>query len=466
MDYGALLPEIAVLAGAVAVLLSGSFLPRVRQGLVLLIAWPVLGVAAIGGLLQVGAAPTTIFTGTFTLDVATAAVRILAPVSAAAVLALGRAELRGTARESETVALLLLATLGALVVAGANDLLVLAAGFLLSSIPLYGLIGLRRTPAAAEAVLKTYLQGALFGVVMLGGIAVLNGLGGATAYEPLRTALAGAPAVALAIGAIGVTTGLLFEAGAVPAHFWVPDATQASTRTVAAFLTTVPKLAALVALARLVQVVDGEVDLALVVAVVAAISMTVGNLAAFWQRDVLRLLGWSTVSQVGYLLMPLVGLRGAGGSALLLYLAGYTVTNLTAFAVVAALPGQRNLDDWAGVGRRHPLVAAALVVALLSLVGTPPTAVFFGKLAGFTAAWEGGYAWLAVIAAVNSVASLFYYLRWITAVLRPASAAASAPAPARSSAQVAVALGALTLIVGIGVVAMGGEPIQILTARP
>lgn len=450
MDYGALLPEMALLAGAVVVLLGGSFLPRDRQHLVVPVAWVVLAVAIGGGVLQALAPPRTIFTGTFALDAATAAIRVLAPASTAVILGLGRPEQRGRPRESETVVLLLLATLGALVVTGANDLLVLVTGFLLSSIPLYGLIGMSRTAAAAEAVMKTYLQGALFGVVMLGGVTLLFGAGRATAYPELEKALATAPAAVVALGAVGVVLGLLFEAGAAPAHFWVPDATQAATRTAAAFLTTVPKLAALIALARLTEVLTGVVALPLALAVIAAATMTIGNLAALWQQDVRRLIGWSTVSQVGYLLMPLVALRGNGiPSALLLYLLAYAVTNLTVFALLAALPGRERVQDWTGAGRSHPLLVGALIVALLSLVGTPPTAVFFGKLGVFTAAWDAGYGWLVVVAAVNSVVSVFYYLRWINAALRPDDGLRRVTGPAPLPAGITLAMAGLTLVAGV-----------------
>ncbi|GFN02360.1 hypothetical protein Smic_09160 [Streptomyces microflavus] len=143
--------------------------------------------------------------------------------------------------------------------------------------------------------------------------------------------------------------------------------------------------------------------------------MTLGNLAAFFQRDVKRLLAYSTVSQVGYLLMPVAvaGRSDLAQQALLYYLAAYAVTNLGAFAVVSALPQARNLTDYRGLSRQRPLLAASLVICLLGLVGTPPTAVFVGKLQAFSAVFDADYAWLAVLAAVNTVASLFYYLRWI-----------------------------------------------------
>lgn len=447
-DYAALVPEIAVLAAAVGALLTGSFLPRTKQSWVLAIAFAGLSVAVVGGVVGAVRPVGSAFTASFALDSGTAFLRILAPVATSAVLALGAKEIRGQARESETVALLLLATLGALVLGGAHDLLILATGFLLSSVPLYGLIGIGRTPAAAEAAMKTYLQGALFGVVMLGGVTALYGVGGATEYGRLSRGLVAAPPAAVALGAVAVLVGLLFEAGSVPAHFWVPDAAQGSRRLVAAFLTTVPKLAALVAVLRFTAVVQPEVDLALVVAIIAAAGMTVGNLAALAQSDVRRMLGWSTVAQVGYLLMPVAGISaGSAAPSLLLYLGGYAVTNLAAFAVVAAQPNRPRVEDWRGAARSHPALTAALLIALLSLVGTPPTAVFLGKVAVFATAWAGGYGWLVAIAAVNTVASLFYYLRWFAACFR---APADGGEPSRPAFRVA---GGVGLVLAAGVLA-------------
>lgn len=453
----ALLPEVCVLAGAVLTLLAGSFLPRERQWIARLVAVAALLGAGIASALAVGEAPRVVYGATFAVDTATGVLRLVVLAATLLVVGLGIDELAGTRRESETYALLLLGALGALVVGSASDLLVLTVGFLLGSIPLYGLVGLPRTAGAAEAALKTYLLGALFGVVLMLGVTVLYGVGGATAYRDLAAGLAGAPAAAVAVGVLAVLAGLMFEAGAVPAHFWVPDAAQAAGTPAAAFLTTVPKVGALVAALRLVPVVPDPVDAPLLVAVLAAATMTLGNLAALGQTDVRRLLGWSTVSQVGYLLLPVaVAARSAEAlPALLVYLGGYAVTNLAAFAVVAAVPGRRTVGSYRGFAASAPWPAGALVVALLSLVGTPPTAVFVGKLTAFTAAWDGGLAWLVVVAAANTVISLAYYLRWLApAFRRPAEEdRPEGPRPYAAAAAVLAAACVLALGAGLGVVA-------------
>lgn len=460
-SVSALLPELWLLVGSLVVLLTGSFLPRRRLGWVR----PLTGVALLGSAASAAVAfagpDRLVYDGTFAVDPATGAVRLVAVVSTLLVVALAGDELRDHLRQAEICCLLLLGTLGTVVLAGAHDLLLLVTGFLLASVPLYALVGLTRTAAAAEAALKTYFFGSLFGIVLMAGVVVLYGLGGETSYAVLSTSLTGAPRGPLTVATVAVVGGLTFKAGAVPGHFWVPDAAQGSSSFAASFLTTVPKLGALVALYRLVMMLPADSRAPLLIGVLAVSSMTLGNLAAFGQDDPRRLLGWSTVSQAGYLLVPVAvaGRTTLALGALLVYLAGYAVTNLAAFAVVAALPQRRTLASYAGLGATRPWLAAALVVSLLGLVGTPPTAVFVGKLAIATAAWDGGLAWLTAAVLVNSLLSLFYYLRWITPLLRrkaPRGAEpGGTPGPIRTAAaqasglRVAMASAAASLALGV-----------------
>ncbi len=452
-----LLPEILLFVGGLAVLLTGSFLPRQRQWVTRIIAATALVAAALAAGIAMPGPAQFAFEGAFTIDVATGAARIIACLGTLIVLALASDEIAGTARESETYALLLFSTTGALVLAGAHDLLVVAVGFLLASIPFYGLIGIALTRRGAEAAMKTYLLGALFGIVLLGGIVVLYGVSGTTNHAELAELLTEAPAGAVAVGGLAVVAGLLFKAGGVPGHFWVPDAAEGSGGAVAAFVTTVPKIGAMVAIYRIVDLLPDSLAWPLLVAVLATASMTLGNLAAYWQSDPRRLLGWSTVSQVGYMLVPVAvaGIVDSALPALLVYLAGYTVTNLAAFAITTAFPRHRTLDSYRGMGRAHPWLGAALVVALLGLVGTPPTAVFTGKLLTTIAVWDGGLAWLAVVVFLNSLASLFYYLRWIAPVYGSGesihTSVFGASTPARWSAITAIAAAGLSVVMGVGV---------------
>lgn len=450
-DYGALLPEGILVAGAVAVLLLGSFLPKRRLPIT---RW-VASAALLGSVAATSTAGSgAIFEHSYALDPATTIARVVAPLASLGVVWLGAGELARTTREAETYTLVLLGTAGAVVMAGATDLAVLAAAYLLSSVPVYALVGLARTPTASEAALKTYLLGALLGVAMLLGTVVLYGVGGATGYADLHTGLLTAPPAGVAVGLVALLAGLVFKAGAVPGHFWVPDAAQGAGVTAAAFVTTVPKVGAVLAITRVVDLLGGvPVAATWAVAVVAAVTMTVGTLAALGQDDTRRLLGWSAVAQVGFLLMAPAALADPGAlPALGLYLAGYAATNLTAFAVAAAHPDRRRMGDWAGLARRHPLSATALVIAMLGLAGTPPTAVFAGKLTVFTAAWGAGFLWLVLLAAVLSVVSLAYYLRWIRAAFAPDDPTAE-PRPAPQRAGVVVAVVAAVVVLALGLTA-------------
>lgn len=451
-----LLPEIITFLGGLIVLLGGSFLPRHRQWIARAVAALALLAAATAAAMAMAGPAQTAFSGTFAADTATSAARVIAALATLLVLGVASGEIANSPRESDTYALLLFATTGVMVLAATTDLLVLIVGFLLASIPLYGIVGLTGGRSGAEAAMKTYLMGALSGILLMLGVTLLYALTGATDYAQLKDELPGAPAAAVGAGVLCVLTGLLFKAGGAPVHFWIPDAAQGAGVTAATFLTTVPKIGALVAVYRLMAMVSaGNESWLVVVAVLATASMFLGNLAAYWQRDPRRLLGWSTVSQVGFLLVPVAaaGRSDLALPSLLFYLAAYALTNVAAFAVTATLPDHRELDTYRGLARTRPGLALALLVALLGLVGTPPTAVFVGKLAAATAVWDGGHGWLALIVMINSLLSLFYYLRW----LGPAFAPPTQPCPETSRTDevaawpAATAAVAATASLGLGI---------------
>lgn len=420
-----LLPEIFTFAGGLAILVLGSFLPQRRLGWTRLAASAVLLGSATAAAVALAGPTQLLYSGTFIADDLTNVTRLIATLASLLVVLLAGDELRDHPRASEAYVLLLFSTTGVLLLAGANDLLLLAVAFLLASIPLYGLIGLLPGKAAAEATLKTYLMGAMFGILMFLGVVVLYGLAADTSYPGLSAKLGQGPPAAVGVAAVLVITGLLFKAGGVPAHFWVPDAAEGSAGFAATFLTTIPKIGAIVALYRFVSTLPDTVDWSLVIAGLATLSMTLGNLAALRQTDPRRLLGYSTVSQVGYLLVPVaVATRTElAVPAMLLYLGGYAVTNIAAFAVVVALPQHRSITDYRGLSRRRPWLAGALLISLLGLLGTPPAAVFVGKLTVSVAAWQGGLAWLVVVLLINTLISLGYYLPWFAAAFTKATPA-------------------------------------------
>ncbi|WP_338741240.1 NADH-quinone oxidoreductase subunit N [Actinomadura luteofluorescens] len=440
-----LAPELCVLAAAVAGLVAGMFLPRARQ-------WPVPAACSAGlvaGLAFAGAAaarPGLMAFDAFSVDAITHVTRITVLGSTLAVVLLAAGPVRGHPRESEHHVLILLSALGTIMLGASSDLLVLVAAYLLASVPAYALAGFGKDAPGTEAALKYYLMGALLGVFMLGGVTLLSGVGRGTAYLVLRAGLAGAPPAAVAAGLVALLAGLLFKAGAVPGHYWVPDVTEGAPPAIAAYVTTVPKIGAFAALYRFGAEISPD-GWPVLLAVIAAATMTLGNLAAFGQDNVRRLLAYSTVSQAGYLLVPvaMAGRTDLARPALLYFVAAYAVTNLGAFAVVVAA-GRDDLAGYAGLLRASPLLGLSLVVCLLGFVGTPPTAVFVGKVLMFGAALDGDHAWLAAVAAVNTVASVFYYLRWIVPLFRRPS---GPPPRARGATAIAAAAALLSLALGI-----------------
>ncbi|GAB2502751.1 NADH-quinone oxidoreductase subunit N [Nocardiopsis aegyptia] len=457
VDPAMLVPEIVLALAAVAALLLGGWTPRRRQWTVRLCVVAAL-LGALAAALTAWARSEDMVTGGFAVDAGTHAVRVTVLVGVLVAVLLAGDSFSGHPRESESYVLLLLGALGTVALAGASDLLVLAAAYLLASIPLYALTGLTRDSGGTEGALKFYLLGAMLGILLLTGTALLLGAGGATDYATLAGALPDAPRALVAAGTVAVLAGLLFKAGGVPGHFWVPDVTEGAPAPVAAFVTTVPKIGALVALYRLGNEVltRAPLDWPLLCALLAAASMTLGNLGAFFQTDARRLLAYSAISQVGYLLMAVAAVGGTAGLArpgLLFYLAAYAVTNLGAFAVVCSLPATRSLEQYTGLFHRRPWSALSLVVCLLGLVGTPPTAVFVGKLTVFTAALDAGLVWLVVLAAVNTVVSLFYYLRWVFPLFRARPTTSGEGAitglARRTSTGVAVTLAAVSLAMGV-----------------
>jgi len=434
------------------VLMLGSFLPRQRQWLARVATAAVLSGSAVASGVALAGPDRLVFDDTFAVDGLTATARLVCALSGLLLLGLLSEELHGDPRESEHYVLLLFSVLGTQVLAGSNDLLLLTVGYLLASVPLYALAGAARDSSGTEAALKTYLLGAFLGIAMLLGVVLLSGVVGGTAYA-LLAGLGATSQPVVAVGVVALLAGLAFKGGFVPGHFWVPDAAEGARTGAAALLTTIPKVGGLLAAYRVLAAVPTDVvDWPLLVAVLAAATMTLGNLAAFGQDSVRRLLGWSSVSQAGYLLMAVAvaGRTELALPSLSLYLAAYAVTNLGSFAVCAALPQATRIEHYRGLATGRPWLALSLLVLLLGLVGTPPTGVFVGKLTVFAAALDGGLDWLVVVAAGNTVASLFYYLRWIAPVFQREGAAQAAPPPVRPIAAVsAVAAAVASVALGI-----------------
>ena len=450
-DLALLIPEIAVLLTAVGALIA-EMLRRPRAAL----AVAVIGLLVATGLTLrlVGGTETTVFGGSFRIDgLSVWAKLVLLPATALSIL-LARVDVAGTAREGTVYSLLCFATLGALALAGAGDIMFLVLGTLLTGLATFALVAYPDTDPATEAAMKFFVFASVTTAIMIFGLTYWFGAAGST----LLADLPGMDTMPMAIilGFAAVIVGLGYKASLVPFHFWAPDAYEGAPLSIAAYLSVVPKVGALFALAQVVRDMPPESGWTAVIAGLAVLSMTYGYLAALVQENVIRLLAYSSIAQSGYFLLGIVAV-GSSELALpsiILFAAAYAAMNLGAFAVAAATG--RTLNDFGGLGRARPLMGIAMVVFLLSLVGIPPLAGFVGKFLLFAAAIDVQFTWLAVVAIVNSVLSLAVYLRIIVPMYRRGEAATSA-AGAWPGIVVVITLSA-TLIIGLFAELLLGQP--------
>lgn len=439
-DLGLILPDIVVVLTAVSALIAGMLR---RHGLALPIMLAGLTLATILTLPLLGENTAT-FMGTYRIDDLSlwSKIILLPATGLAAILAVP--EVRGTDREATVYSLFTFATVGALALTGAGDVMFLVLGVLLSSLASFALVAYPRTDHATEAAMKYFVFGAVSGAVMIFGLTYWFGATGSTLTSDLmRLEQMRLAAVA---GLIAVFVGLGYKAGLAPFHFWAPDAYDGGPLAVAAYLSVVPKVGAIFALAEIGRNLPPDIaNWRLGVAALAVVSMTYGNLAALPQTNVVRLLAYSSIAQSGYLVFAVVaiGRSDLSVAALIIFSAAYAAMNLGMFAVVAS--AGRDLADLRGLGRSRPLLGAAGVIFLLSLVGIPPLAGFVGKLLLFGAAIDAGYTWLAVAGILNSVLSLAVYLRIIVPMYQPVHETAPSTRPGA-----VVWVTALVLTVGIG----------------
>ena len=319
-------------------------------------------------------------------------------------------------RAGEYYALILFGTVGMALMSSAVELVLIFIALEISSISSYVLAGFRKHYAAsAESSLKYFLLGSFATAFFLYGVALMFGATGSTNIDQISRALRAGPIPLLAFVAVAfMFVGLGFKVAAAPFHIWTPDVYEGAPGPVVGFMSTAPKAAAFAVLLRIVFVIDVHAML-WVIWIAAAFSMTLGNVGALVQNNVKRLLAYSSIAHAGYLLIAFAAEPSLGTSAAMFYTASYAAMNLGAFAVVShfANAGERyvTLEDYEGLGRSSPLLAAMLTVFLLSLIGIPMTGGFFAKFYVFSAAVKANLIWLTVIGVLNSGIGAYYYLR-------------------------------------------------------
>ena len=331
----------------------------------------------------------------------------------------------------EFFALVLFATSGMMLLASTVELITIYVSLELTALPIAALAAFMRDSRSSEAGLKFLILSAISSAVLLYGMVIIYGFTGTTVLADIATQLGGLldgesafGGNALLFGVILVIAGFGFKISSVPFQMWAPDVYEGSPTPVTAFLSVASKAAGFAVILRVFYIAFSaeilSVDWSAVFAVLAAVSMTFGNLVAIRQNNIKRMLAYSTIAQAGYIMVGLAAMAGnttlntSGPVGILVYLAGYTFTNLAAFAVITAVSedsGDDSVDSFAGLIKKSPTLAVIMTVSMISLIGIPPTIGFMAKIYLFGAAVETNLTWLAIVGVVNSVVSAYYYLR-------------------------------------------------------
>ena len=425
IDWAGLSPLMALLGAATLVLLIGLLRPRaVREVLVPLLALAGF-LAAIGlGIWQYGEQKDLV-AGALRLDDLTIVLSfVFSAGGAAAVLLSWRAVAPREAAHGEYFALMLTSAAGMWVLVAAQNLVTLFLGLELLSIPLYVLCATEmRRATSLESGLKYLIIGSVGSATLLYGLAFLYGATGSTDFSGIAQAAGDVTSDPLLLTGIALSmVGLAFKASVAPFHQWTPDVYEGAPTPVTAFMAVATKAAAFGAFLRLfdVALLDASADWAPALAVLATITIVVGNVGALGQSSLKRLMAWSSVAQAGYMLAGVVVATRLGVQATVFYLGVYLMMNLAAFAVIVIRERETGLgDDIAsvqGLGAQRPLLAMAMTLSMLGLAGIPATAGFIGKFYLIDAAIDGDYAWLGVVIVIGSMISLAYYLKVIAAM--------------------------------------------------
>ncbi|MDN5568017.1 MAG: NADH-quinone oxidoreductase subunit NuoN, partial [Paracoccus sp. (in: a-proteobacteria)] len=420
LDISTILPELWLAIYALAALMAGAYFGKDQ------IARPILWASVLALLvagLYVGLADRpqqTAFFGMFIDDAFARFAKVTILLSGAAVLAMSADYLdRHGLMRFEYPILIVLATVGMMMMVSAGDLLSLYMGLELQSLALYVVAAMRRESVkSSEAGLKYFVLGALSSGLLLYGASLVYGFSGTTSFAGIIQAVNGdALPMGLLFGLVFLLVGLAFKVSAVPFHMWTPDVYEGSPSPVTAFFATAPKVAAMALIARLLCDAFGNViaDWSQIVAALAVLSMLLGSIAGIGQRNIKRLMAYSSIAHMGFALVGLAAGTAYGVQAMLLYMAIYAIMNVGTFAFILSLErdGQpiTDLQSLNRFAQSEPLKSFAVLFLMFSLAGVPPFLGFFAKYGVLTAAVDAGLSWLAVIGVIASVIGAFYYLR-------------------------------------------------------
>jgi NADH-quinone oxidoreductase subunit N len=466
VDLLALTPELVILTlGALLMgldMVTGSGAKR-RLGWIAVVG--LLVPLVLSALLVAGRPPwnaRAVFSGSYAIDPFAGLLKVIVITSALLVVLSTMEFFRGqrTTHEGEVYVLIVFMVLGLALMTAAADLILLFLAIELVSLISYVLAGsLKADRKSNEAGVKYFFYGSAASAVMLYGFSYLYGAGGTTNIYRLAQKVAALDPTFAFVAVVLVLAGLGFKISLVPFHQWTPDVYEGAPTPIAAFLSVGSKAAGFAALLRLFYVALPPQSWVTVLAVLAVLSMTVGNLLALAQSNIKRMLAYSSIAHAGYMMIGVVALTasasaiGSGIGALLYYLLAYTFTNIGAFAVAISAGralGSDEIPEYVGLSQRAPFSALAMAVFMLSLTGVPPTALFFGKFFLFASAIQSGLLWLAVAGILNSVVSLYYYVGVIRAMYLLPAATGAPPLPESGLVRALLAATVLgTIVLGV-----------------
>lgn len=417
-----ILPEIALSVLAMALLLINVFVSSSQKSYLGYISF--IGVIVTAVLVGSGwGVQAESFSGSVVQDnFATFFKMIFLLAAGLAILISDQYMEREGCNHGELYPLILFTVVGMMLMAGGTDLMTIFLGLEVMSVSLYVLAGFNRANTKSnEAGLKYFLLGAFSTGFLLYGMALTYGATGSTRISVIaaKAAQMGMPSanIMLLAGMLLILTGFAFKIAAAPFHMWTPDVYEGAPTPMTAFMSAGPKAAGFAAALRILLVAfpTFQADWSQLIWILAVLTMTVGNITALRQDNIKRMLAYSSIAHAGYALVGLAAGNGTGTAGILFYMLSYTFMNIGAFAVIVLVgkKGESNgtVQDFAGLGFKHPILAVSMTIFLFSLAGMPPTAGFIGKFYLFSGAVQKGYIWLAVIGVLNSAASVYYYLR-------------------------------------------------------
>jgi len=470
INWQVITPQIILAVFGFVLLLLEVFLPKDKKGILPHLAWIGIALSFFFSVNLFGS-KFSAFNGMALADNFALFFSFIFLISSFLVVLLSLSYLK---REEEVrgdyYALVLFATLGMMLMASSFDLIVIFLGLEIVSVSLYILSGFRKKdPKSNEASMKFFLMGSFATSFLIFGIALIYGNFGTTNLEkilflaPFSGVFAEVSELLLYAGIGLLIVGFGFKIASVPFHMWMPDVFEGAPTPIAGFISAGPKAAGFAALLRIFLLAFSSIkpDWTLIFWILAVLSMTTGNLLALWQTNLKRLLAYSSIAHAGYILIAFVSGSNSAISGVLFYLSAYILMNLGAFAVIISMGSKEKegtdlYKEYAGAGVKNPFLGVFMAIFMLSLAGFPPTAGFFAKFYIFSSAIKSGYLGLVIIAVINSLISVYYYLRVIVYMfMRPAQEEVR-------PVSIPFSLGLVILLTGIGILALGILPQNLL----